>query len=328
MFSSIPGGGEVAAARGPVGVSLVALLAVATLAGCADRPPAAAGDASPPPVESASPEPTSDTSPAEGFLAVVLPSRQVDVSAELDGVLSRVDVDVGDQVRPGDPIASIEVRDLVEERDMASASLTALEADERRADVHATSAQERYERRLPHQDLYSAEEMLSLAAQAKEAAAELESAKARVAEQRSRLEQIAAQLRRARLDAPIAGTVSERYLDPGALVHKGSAVVRLIGLGGVLLRFAVPPEETGRLRLDAEVRFRAADRSVTIPATVTRIAPQVDSASGMVFMEAEVPAREVADPSLQPGLVGRILVDASADQPMSEATSPGMPGAS
>ena len=44
------------------------------------------------------------------------------------------------------------------------------------------------------------------------------------------------------LRAPPDGTVAMRFKDPGATVAAGTPVVRIVGHGGVRLRFAVPPD--------------------------------------------------------------------------------------
>ena len=159
---------------------------------------------------------------AEGWLAVALPRQQVEVAAQTEGLLRSVAVDVGDRVRAGQPLAEIETRELAEQRTMARASLAALEAEVRRARVAHDAVRERYQRRLPHAELYSEEEMGTLQSQVEEAAATLESAEARVAEGRSQIAQLDERLSRGVITAPAAGTVSNatstrvRWCAPGS----------------------------------------------------------------------------------------------------------------
>jgi len=242
----------------------------------------------------------------QGWLAVTLPSQQVEVAAQIEGRLREVAVDVGDRVEAGQRLGTIGTREMAEQRSMARSSLGALEADQRRSRVALEAVRERYERRLPHSELYSEEEMVTLRSQVEEGEARLESAEARVAEARALVAQIDERLRRGSITAPVGGTVVERYLDPGAVVEPGEPVVRLISSGGLVVRFAVPPRAAGGVRLGQSVEFRSPELDDGVEAEISRISPQVDVASEMVFMEAEI-LPPPGESSLQPGLVGRVF---------------------
>ncbi|HTQ79386.1 MAG TPA: HlyD family efflux transporter periplasmic adaptor subunit, partial [Thermoanaerobaculia bacterium] len=93
----------------------------------------------------------------------------------------------------------------------------------------------------------------------------------------------------------------------------GTPIVRLISAGSYVVRFAVPPAESGRLRVGEPLVFRAETLPAGVPGAITQISPQVDSASQMVFAEAGLAlpaAAGAAGPAgLQDGLVGTVRVE-------------------
>jgi hypothetical protein len=80
-------------------------------------------------------------------------------------------------------------------------------------------------------------------------------------------------------------------------------VVRLISGGDLQVRCAVPPDDARRLAPGDPVIARVRDLKLDVPGRVARIAPAVDTASQMVFVEIRLePAPQVAG-RLQTGLV-------------------------
>ncbi|HEV7515745.1 MAG TPA: HlyD family secretion protein, partial [Thermoanaerobaculia bacterium] len=130
--------------------------------------------------------------------------------------------------------------------------------------------------------------------------------------------QLQGRLSHAVLTSPIRGTVATRYLDPGAIVRSGTPIVRLISAGSYVVRFAVPPEQSTRLHLGERIGFHPESRGTETagdwPGIISQIAPQVDTASQMVFAEAEIGAQGAPGAQagrLQDGLVGTVRVDLS-----------------
>ncbi|MCP3960426.1 MAG: efflux RND transporter periplasmic adaptor subunit [bacterium] len=295
-------------ARSIAALSLFSLL----MAGCgqpaSDAPPetpdASAADSNRPAVETAAPS-------GPGYLGVALARQKVDVAAELDGRLSAVDVRVGDRVEPGDKIARIETRELREEIAVAGAALEALEAEERQAAIELQTIRERYQRRQALEGVFSQEEVASLLADQEQAEAALETARARVGRDRAYLEQLRSRLSYSVVTSPIAGLVAVRYLDPGAVVRSGAPVVRLLAADAFVVRFAVPPEEIGAFRAGSKIDFHIDNMGLRLTGVVSDISPQIDLASEMVFVEADLALPEDQAVHLQSGLVGSVTLPPS-----------------
>jgi len=251
---------------------------------------------------------------SSGYLAVAVARRAVEVTAELDGELRALDVAVGDHVLPGTRIGTIETREIAEQLASTRAAITALEAEHKRAQIELESVKNQYERRAAYKELYPREQIEELLSKEKSSAAAVETAAARVAEERGHLAQLQGRLSHAVLTSPIRGTVASRYLDPGAIVRSGTPIVRLISAGSYVVRFAVPPEQSARLHLGERIGFhpesREAGTAGDLPGVISQIAPQVDTASQMVIAEADLDNQAAQAGRLQDGVVGTVRVGA------------------
>jgi RND family efflux transporter MFP subunit len=251
---------------------------------------------------------TSAAARPPGFVGVVLARQAVTVGAEADGRLASISVRVGDAVRRGQELATLSTEEVQNEMTVVEATVSAARSDQRRADLELERARDHRTRRERHPELYSEEDLASARSSEKEAVAALDSAKARVAEEVGHLQELQTRLRHAILRAPIDGRVALRYLDTGAQVHSGTPVVRLISAGDFMLRFAVPPAQAAAIRKGEPVEVRLDSLPLILAGHVSQVAPRVDTASQLIFIEAdlEVPGDWMG--RLQDGLAGRVTV--------------------
>lgn len=297
---------RVTAARRPRGWNGLPIVAAGLLlaSGCARPEPAPPPPAQPPPAQTA-PAAEAPAEPAPtGYLGVLVPAQETDLSSELEGRLSEVRVRVGESVERGELLARIEPTGLDAELGQARAALTAAGQAAQQAEIELAQAQEKRDRLERAPDLFSAEARSAAKAAAERAERGLEAARALVAQREAELAGVDQRSRRREILAPLAGRVTARYLDAGARVEPGTAVLRLAGSGQRLVRFAVPPEEITRLQVGQAVRILL-PAGGELPARVARIAPQVDPPSQMVFVEAELQAGP-SPPSLPDGLTVRV----------------------
>ena len=285
---------------------LLGLLLLAALAACDRQPATAAPEASTPPAALPAPRATLPASPPasrQGWVGVVVARQTVDVTADSQGRLQAMHVSIGDRLRRGDPIATLDMSLAAQDLEMARSNQRAADADERRAADEFAEAKARNDRRQSNPAFFSKEDLAEAALRAKTAASALEVARSRTAEQRARVRQLETSLSRNQIRAPFDGQVAERFADQGAIVGPGTPLVRLISAGDLLVRAAVPPEEARKLAVGTPVVSTVRTLGLKIPGAILRIAPEVDAASQMVLIEVHLaPTPEMAA-RLQTGLV-------------------------
>jgi RND family efflux transporter MFP subunit len=282
---------------------LLALLLLAAT-GC-DRRQQIAEIPPPAPARPAAPVPAAPPSPAtrQGWIGVVVSRQSVDVKADSQGRLQTVSVSIGDHVKKGDPIATLDTSLAAQDLSMARSELRSAEVDEHRAADEMAESLARNDRRQKNPDFFSKEDLAQAALQAKTVTAAHEVALERVAQQRAKVQQLETSLSRNQIRAPFEGRVAERFADPGAVVGPGQAVIRLISAGDLLVRAAVPTEEARKLKEGDPVAVAVRTVDLRIPGTVQRIAPEVDAASQMVLIEIHLNPTPATESRLQTGLV-------------------------
>ncbi len=239
----------------------------------------------------------------QDYVAVLIPAEAADLAPRFAGELEKVHVRAGDEVELDALIAEVDPRQLRDELAVARAAFQSARALLRGADVDVADAERTVaaeERAIaagtsPQRVLEDARFELRRAVAARERA------RASVAEERARLDQVESRLTDANITAPFAGTVAIRYRDPGAVVGPGAPVVRLIGRGGLRVRFAVPASDVATLPLGTSIRVRIPGSDEPAMATVKQIAPELDPASRMIFVEAELDASAADRADLSPG---------------------------
>jgi RND family efflux transporter MFP subunit len=227
-------------------------------------------------------------SAADGFLGVLLARHSVDLAPRSEGRLSAVHVRLGDAVPAGGLVATVDVPALRYDLGMARASLEAAKVDEQRAAIELAQAEELLKRRtsLSQSALATGEELSSAGFQEKLARTRVEAARATLAERSARVGQLRQQNADAEIRAPFDGIVTARYLDPGANITSSTPIVRIISANDLFVRFAVPEERARALVVGNPVRVTAA--ASTLRGKIEKVAPEIDAASRMVVVEAQV----------------------------------------
>jgi membrane fusion protein (multidrug efflux system)/multidrug efflux system membrane fusion protein len=221
-------------------------------------------------------------------------SETVNLSSELQGRLESVSVRPGDPVRRGMVLAEIQPLNLPEQIVGAEAAVQMARSGIAQAETALRLARERVSRVDAAPEMFSAEQRSVAQGNRETSEKELESARARLTQAQAELDRLRGQSARRVLRAPTDGWVAARLLDPGALVEAGEPVVRLKRSDRYLLRFAVPPAEAPHWAAGKPILWHPDGRAEGYPAVVARVAQQVDPASQMVFVEADLDASSAA----------------------------------
>ena len=229
------------------------------------------------------------------------PFAEVTLHAKVSGYLDQLNVDIGDRVKAGQLLATLEVPELKAELDRAMAALDHAGADATnalRAYTRLAAVNRRQSNLVAQQDLDTAE------ARSLTAAAALNGARAEV----ERLRTLSGYTR---LTAPFDGVITARFADPGALIQSGSGsdtqtrpVVRVSDNFRLRLDFPVPAAYVRdvHVRDPVEVQVQSLGGKL-FNGRIARCAGRIEPETRTMSAEAEV-----ANPGLEitPGMYARV----------------------
>lgn len=214
---------------------------------------------------------------------------EIELSFKIPGVVARVLVAEGQRVRRGQPLATLDLREIDAQVAAAQSAVTKAQRDLERAEA-----------------LYA--DSVATLAQVQDARTGAEVA-------RSGLQAAAFNRRYATIVAPADGVVLRKLAQDGELVNPGSAVV-VLGSSerGQVLRVGVADRDAVRLKIGdaATVRFDAFPGEA-FSGTVREVAPSAAPRTGTYQVEVSVQAEGRA---LASGLVGRAEIRPAAGTEM------------
>lgn len=212
----------------------------------------------------------------------------VTVSADLPGIVERINFDSGKYVRQGEVLVELDTR---QER----AQLAALEAQRDLAQVNFRRMQQ-----LVDQGVISRQEY-------DQATAQQRATQANVAETRATIE-------RKTIRAPFSGILGIRKVNLGQYLSAGSAVVPLQSLNPIYVDFGVPQQDAGQVRVGRSLRVTSEDLAGRLwTGRVTALDSVVDQATRNVQVQATLSNPEG---KLQPGMFVQVEVVVGASRPV------------
>jgi membrane fusion protein (multidrug efflux system) len=214
-------------------------------------------------------------------------ARGADLSLDVAGLVSRVPVRSGEDVKAGQLLLELvdtdEIANLRQLEAQAALSQVTYERSQKQLAVHVI-AQADYD----------------------SAAADLKVKRAAVAQQQ-------AIIAKKQLRAPFAGRAGIVTLNPGTYLNAGTVIVTLQELNPVYVDFFVPQRDLGDLKPGQRANLTLdAFHERSFAGTVNAISPKVESDTRNVQVEAEVPN---PDRVLRPGMFANVSVDVGAKQP-------------
>ena len=258
-----------------------------------------------------------------------IPFQEVELHAKVAGFIRRINVDIGDRVRAGEVLATLEVPEL-------TAQVTGAEAGVRHSQEEIALAKSQVARaEADHNSLHMAAERLKQAAaarpgmiaqqelddaEAKDAASEAQVAvaKSTVAAAQQQMDVAKAEQLHyssladySKITAPFDGIVTWRYADTGALIQAGTSnagsmpVVKVAQVDVLRLRIPVPESLAGYVRDGdvADVRVQATGDHFT--GKVVRTTGALDRTTRSLQVEVDVPNPKS---KLTPGMYADVML--------------------
>ncbi|HEY2685128.1 MAG TPA: efflux RND transporter periplasmic adaptor subunit [Steroidobacteraceae bacterium] len=219
------------------------------------------------------------------------------IYARVNGYVARWGVDIGDGVKKGQILATIETPELNAELSAAQAQLKSSEAQvgARKAEVEfAKTTNERW--RDSPKGVVSEQERESKKADYEGAEAKLDSAIAQVALDKSKVDQYTAMTEFREVRAPFDGVITERKIDVGNLVTAGSGATttplyRMAQTTPLRIFVDVPQSAAGELMnagVPAEIRATGAIGGV-FEGKIARSAESINAQARTMRVEVDMP---------------------------------------
>ncbi len=217
------------------------------------------------------------------------------VKAEVSGTLDRLFVDLGDRVKAGQILATLEAREFSLQVEQAEASLRMSRETQARTRAEQDEAKANGERaeELYRRELISAQERDRWRTQYRVTQALAQSSAADIQRMEAALGVARKKLRDATIRAPIAGAVAKRHVNVGEFVKDGAALFTLVVSDPLKYTGTVPERYAPELRVGQTLQLTVeAYPGQSFAGQVTRVAPAVDVQTRGLSLEARVPNPE------------------------------------
>jgi RND family efflux transporter MFP subunit len=259
-----------------------------------------------------------------------LPYQEVEVHAKVAGYLRRIGVDIGDRVRAGQVLATLEVPELNAQVQGADAGIRHSQeeivraknevsrAEANHAALHA-AAMRLKQASAAKPGLIAEQELDDAEAKDRESEAQVDAAKSAVSASQQQLEisraghlQLTSMSDYTRIVAPFDGVVTWRYADTGALVQAGTfgnnsePVVKLAQVNVLRLRIPVPESIAPSIRIGSNAEIDVQATGERFAGKVSRMTDALDRSTRTMQVEIDVPNQKY---KLSPGMYANVLLD-------------------
>lgn len=259
------------------------------------------------------------------------PYQEVDLHAKVSGYIRRINVDIGDRVRNGEVIATLEVPELTAQLSAAQAEVRHSQSEIDRAKSEVAGAESN------HAALHDAYTRLAQAAKQRpgliaqqeldDAMAKDQNSEANINVAKAALDATQERLGISRADsqrvqalkdysvvtAPFNGVITMRYADTGSLIQAGTAsntqsmpVVRVAQSDLLRLRMPVPESDVPYIANGGEVKVKVQATGKTFTGKIIRFARALNPSTRTMTTEVDVPNPTLA---LSPGMYAETVIN-------------------
>jgi multidrug efflux pump subunit AcrA (membrane-fusion protein) len=245
---------------------------------------------------------------------------RIALSSQINGFVGQVSVRVGDLVKQGQILVTLDARDAESQKALARAGVDEAQAalsEARKAYQAATEQQTaakasmelagqtfaRYQKLFESRSV-SPQEIDEARMRRDATAAELASSTSMVAAAQERIKQVEAKIAQAKaqegradvmmswtqIKAPGAGRVVERSVDPGTAIFPGTPLMLIESTSSPQVLADLPTEHAHQLKSGSMVRLKCAEIAGSLEGRVSEIVPLADPATHSVQFKVDLPA--------------------------------------
>jgi multidrug efflux system membrane fusion protein len=220
-------------------------------------------------------------------------------------------VEPGDEVAEGTPLASVRPVDYQQKVDLCEAGVRQAQAQLKQAQAAFTSAGFDYTRA---KNLYSTNSLVKpdydeAQAQYDSTQAQVQEAEASLDKARTQSEQAKTSLKDTVLQAPFTGLITAQNVSKDSLVGNSTAAFSIIDTHVVKAQFAIPDTSLRGVRLGQRLTVSLDALPNTVTGIVTAISPQADPKSRVFSVDVTIPN---ASGAIRAGMIGSLRLTGSA----------------
>jgi membrane fusion protein (multidrug efflux system) len=290
-------------------------LVAGLLTGCSDMKsdspaPAASGPPAAAPV-SAIPPPAAQVD--DGFTASgpLIVEHQVEITAQREGVVSKIYVEAGTRVKAGTLLAQLDDRQVNANLEAARAKTRSIENDLKNWQSEAEVVKSDYVRaqKAWAQGLIPEEQLEHSKYKAESEQWDIKRVTELLNNARQEERSLELEMEKNRIIAPFASLVARRYAREGQSVGRGERLFWVTEEGPLLLRFTLPEKFLGRAKIGQILPLTSPDvPQETHTARIKEVSPVVDPSSGTFDVLVEL---QGAHGELRPGMTATVRIAAS-----------------
>ncbi len=242
------------------------------------------------------------------------PFQEVDIYSKVAGYVKKIQVDYGDRVNEGQPIAELEVPELFDELQRSKAATRRAEQEITAAQANLQRSESAYEltaleySRLAgvmksRPGLIAQQDIDTALSKEREAEAKKEADQGTLAAAQQQLQvaqadqqRISTLLAYTKITAPFKGVITERFADTGAMIQQGissrtqaTPLVRLAQTDILRLVIPVPESDVPQVRIGDAVQVTVSALNQVFQGKVARFSDQLDLQTRTMHTEVDVP---------------------------------------
>lgn len=236
----------------------------------------------------------------------ITPAEQVSVRPEINGRIAILSVDIGDMVKKGEVLFTLDDRDLQIEKETEEKNIERAKVEMEQAERSYLRNKKLFEEKLVSLELY--EDQRTKYELAKNSLSKAEKSK----------EQAMDKLRKTRILAPFDCTVLTRPVSIGQAVsgsagfNSGTEVLTIADLNQLIINAHINQADITRLKIDQQVEVVVeAIQGLKVQGRVERIAPQATIKNNIKGFAARILLRDV-DPRIRPSMTANIKIPVSS----------------
>ena len=278
---------------------------------CGDRTPSAPASAAPP-LPASAPKDIPPAAPVDTALVVsgpIIVEHQVEVTAQLDGVVSRILFDAPARIKTGTILAELDNRQIVANLEAARAKSRSIAADLKNWESETEVLKADYGRAQNLWDLglISQEQLQHAKYKVESDQWDIKRVTETLNTAHDEERSLELELEKTKITAPFDGVIARRYVREGQAIKKGERLFWVTAEAPLLMRFTLPERYFGHVHSVQQFALTSPD----VPgekhvARIKEISPVIDPSSGTFEVLVELTGDRGA---FRPGMTANLKVE-------------------